>query len=104
MHVLYGLEQIWFLLAYLMGLSSYSSKILRALADSKHYGWFCAWFTSKNKVKGLQRTSSSNVAASFGSQPLFLFVSLCEVVNSSFALRANAIIPRILHFFGQIAP
>ena len=41
----------------------------------------------------LQGTSSSNVPAPFGSQSLFLLVSLCEVVNSSFALRASAVEP-----------
>ena len=41
----------------------------------------------------LQGMPSSNVPAPFGSQSLFLLVSLCEVVNSSFALRASAVEP-----------
>ena len=53
--------------------------------------------------QGLQGTSSPNVAAPFGSQPLFLLVSLCELMNSSFALRVSVVVPRVPRFFGKLS-
>ena len=44
--------------------------------------------TRSKSTRNVQPERSFPVSA--GSQPLFLLVSLCEVVNSSFALRASA--------------
>ena len=62
-----------------------------------------AWSTPDVRSRSRSR-SSTNVLAPFGSQSLFLLVTLREVVNSSFALCASLVKSRVLHFSGQSVP
>ena len=99
MHVLYCLEQIRLLSADLVGLLAFrpacSLKLMRPLVDSS---------ITVIKVKVFKERPARTFLPRLVHSLFPNLVSLCEIVNSSFVLRANAVEPRVLHFFGQIVP
>ena len=99
MHVLYCLEQIWLRSVGrscgTSGISAYSLKLMRPLVDSS---------ITVIKVKVFKERPARTFLLRLVHSLFPYLVSLCEVVNSSFVLRASAVGPRVLHFFGQIVP